>query len=216
MTRGRRRLLPVLAVLVAVIVGLLAAADVTARVVAQQALAQRLRTAVPTATTVDAQIRSFPFLGRLLVSGHIGEVDAHATGVSVHGLRFDSIAVSLRGVELDRTQLLEDRRVVLENIDAGRAVAQVTQADLSAALGVPVTLADGRATVTVLGRHLGADLAVRDGRLVVNGAGVSLPALSVVAPLLPCPADAEVVTGRVVLTCDFTGVPVELRTPAQL
>jgi len=66
--------------------------------------------------------------------------------------------------------------------------------------------------VTIAGRRVGAGLAVQNGRLVVAVAGFSLPTIHVTAPLLSCPPDARVVPGQVLLSCEFTGVPQELRT----
>jgi hypothetical protein len=51
---------------------------------------------------------------------------------------------------------------------------------------------------------------------VVGGVGLSLPVLDLVAPLLPCVAGAEIAPGRVLLTCDFTEVPAELRAGVDL
>jgi hypothetical protein len=212
----RRRSRAPLLILLLGIVGLLAVADVTARTVAQRELADRLRVAVPGATATAAEIHSFPFLPRLVLSGGVPQVDARVNGVTVRGLTFDVIQVDLDGVRLDRDQLIRDRRVVLEGIERGRVRAEVTADALSEAVGVPITLEDGRASVTIRGRQVGATLAVRENRLVVGGVGVSLPGLELVAPLLPCVADADVEPGRVVLTCEFTEVPRELLVSAPI
>ena len=215
-TPSRRRRGAALLIVVVVLAGLLVSADVVARKLAEDELAARVKTAVPTAATTSAQLRSFPFLARLLVSGDVSEVDAAVGDVTVQGLRFASIAVDLHGVRVDRDQLVRDRRVVLQKIDRGRVEARVTAEALTEALGVPVSLEQGRASVTIAGRTLGAELEVENGRLVVGVTGFSLPAIHVTAPLLPCVANARVVPGVVLLTCDFTEIPKELRTPAQL
>jgi hypothetical protein len=214
--RGGAFLAVVLVVLAAVLVVALLVADVTARTLAEDALAARVKAAVPSASTTSAQVRSFPFLGRLLTSGRVPEVDAAVGDITVQGLRFASIAVALHGVQVDRDQLLRDRRVVLEKIDRGRVEARVTADALTEALGVPITLEQGRASVTIAGHTLGAELSVENGRLVVGVAGFSLPTIHVTAPLLPCVANARIDPGVVLLTCDFTEIPAELRTPAQL
>lgn len=205
-----------LLVTLVVLGGLLAVADVVAEDVAEGELETRLAAEIPEASGVSARISSFPFLGRLLTSGRVAEVDAQARGLEVEGLDLDVVAVDLDGVTLDRTLLWDDQRVAVTDIDHGRVRAEVTQAALSQRLGVDVRLESGRASVTVAGRRITAELSVRDGRLIVGGAGLSLPALDVVAPLLPCIADAEIVPGRVLLTCDFTEVPEELRAAVDL
>jgi hypothetical protein len=206
----------VVLLLVALIGGLLVAADVTARRVAEDELATRVAARVPEAGSTSAKVRSFPFLGRLLTSGKVSEVDAGATDITVRGLQFASVGVTLHGVKFDRRQLLRDRRVILTDIDRGRARAEVDAAALTEALGVPITLEPGKASVTVGGVKVGASVSVNDGRLIVGGVGVNLPGLSLVAPLLPCVPDAVVEAGRVVLTCDFTEIPDELRVDVQL
>ena len=207
MRRGGRALL----LLLAIIVGLPVVADLAARAVAQGELTSRLRARVPSAHGASARIHSFPFLLPLLASGRVGEVDAQVRDVDVQGLRFASIAVDLHGVQLDRGQLLDARRVVLDHIDRGGVRAEIGADALASALGVDVSLEDGRASVSIAGRRISAALAVRNGRLVVDGAGVSLPALSVVAPLLPCVPDAVIEGPRLVLTCQFTEIPDELK-----
>ncbi|MGH9278719.1 MAG: LmeA family phospholipid-binding protein [Acidimicrobiales bacterium] len=207
MRRGPARL-----VLALMIVGLLVSSDLVARTVAERRLAARVATAVPAADATSAHIHSFPFLARLLSSGHVSNVDVRVRGVEVRGLRFDSITVDLEGVQIDRTELVGNGRVVVEKVTRGTVHAIVTEAAISQLTGVPVHLEAGRASVTVFGREVGVDLAVRDARLVIGAAaGISLPGFDLVAPLLPCIPDAEILAGRVVLSCEFTDVPVELR-----
>ena len=55
----------VILMLLLLIAGLLVAADLTARRVAEDELAARVKAAAPTATSARAEVRSFPFLGRL-------------------------------------------------------------------------------------------------------------------------------------------------------
>jgi hypothetical protein len=196
-----------------VVVGaLLLVADMVAESLAEAELEARLEQEVPQATSVSASITSFPFLGRLLTSGRVAEVDARARGLEVRGLKLDVVDVDLDGVTLDRRILVDDKRVAVTDIDHGRVTAEVTQAALSDRLGVDLRLEAGRASVTVAGRRITASLEVRNGELVVSGVGLSLPALDVVAPLLPCIANAEIVPGRVLMTCAFTEVPEELQS----
>ena len=213
--RRRRRWSPLVVMLV-IVLALLALADFGARRIAEQELAGRVRDAVPTAGDASAEVRSFPFLPRLLASGDVPEVDARVGPVTVEGLRFDFIAVELHGVQLDRDELLGRRRVILERIERGEVRAEVDQAALSEVAGVPITLENGRASVQVKGVTVAANLSVRDGRLIVGGAGISLPALNLNGPLLPCVANAEILAGRVALTCEFTEIPRELIPSVQL
>ena len=192
------------------------AVDVSVRKVAQDELARRVANRVPAATSTSAQIRSFPFLGRLLLSGEVPEVDAAATDVTVRGVRFASLGVALYGVTIDRREVLSNRRVVMSGIDRGQARATLDAAALSEYFGVPITLEPGKASVDVGGVKVAATVSIVDGQLKVSGVNVPSPALSLVAPLLPCVPNARIELGRVVLTCDFTEIPQELRVGAQL
>lgn len=205
----------VLLVLVVFILGVLVAVDVMAKNVAEEELAKRVRVEVPQAEASSARIRSFPFLARLFTSGRVSEVEAEASGVTVRGLRFTAIEVSLRGATFDRDQLVRDRRVVLQRIDAGTVRAEIGEGDLSRALGVPIRLSDGRGSVTVAGREYSAELEVRRNRLVVAGVNLDLPEIDLLAPLMPCVGNAQVQTGRILLSCDFTEVPQEFLDRAQ-
>ncbi len=203
-------------VLLALILALLVVGDVTAKRLASDELAARLHSEVPEAGATSAAIHSFPFVPRLLMSGRVAEVDAGVRDLTVEGLRFATIAVTLHGVDLDRDQLVNDRRVVVERIDRGEVRAEVSQEAISELLGVDVTLEGGRASVQIGGQRVGADIAVQEGQLILGGAGVSLPALTLpTVPLLPCVANAEIGPGRVVLTCEFTEVPQELLAETQ-
>jgi hypothetical protein len=113
-------------------------------------------------------------------------------------------------VRLDRDELVRNREIVLQDIERGQVRGEVPEGSLSDAFGVPVRLDDGRAEVTVAGAILGADLSISDGRLQVSGLGIRLPSVDLTGPLLPCIADAVILSGRVVLTCDFTEIPTEL------
>lgn len=206
----RRRRWPAALTLAAVILGLLVAADVLARSVAERKLADRVARQVPDAEAASVRIRSFPFLARLLAGGRVPGVEVSARGLDVRGLRFASVTAELHGVDIDRAELLQHGRVMVEQVRQGTVRAVVTSQALEGLTGVPIRLEDGRATVTVGGIEVGAEVAVRDGRLVIGGTGVAIPGIELGAPLLPCLPDADIRPGRVELSCTFTEVPREL------
>lgn len=158
-----------------------------------------------------AHIESFPFLGRLLTSGQVSRIQVAAADVTVDGLTFARVAVDLRGVTLDRSRLMSDQKVVLSSLDRGTATAEVTQEQLSERLGVPVTLLAGKAQVRVAGQTVTAAAVVTDNMLRLSVTGLSVPALRIPKlPLLPCAADAEILPGRIRLTCRVDEVPAAL------
>lgn len=194
-----------------VIGGLLLAADLGSRAVVESQLRQRVEAAAQPAGGAKARIRSFPFLGRLLASGSVSRVQVSVADVTVEKVTFAHLSVDLHKVVFDRDKLLSDRVVELRSIGQGTGVAEVSQAELSSLLGVPVTLEAGRARVKALGQQVTATATVRDNTLRVSASGVTLPPLRIPKlPLVPCVTNAEILPGRVRLTCDLDRVPVEL------
>lgn len=203
--------------LLLVIVGLLLAAlDVAVRLTVESQLEARLAQEVPQAGSTDVSVHSFPFLLRLLLSGDVSGVSAEVTDLPTDRVTFDVVSVDLDDVRVDRDVLVSDRQIELENIGRGTASAEVTQSELSDALGVPVVLTPGRAGVRVGGATVSASVAVRNGSLVFSGVRVPLPPLRVPQlPLLRCNPSAEVLDGLVRLSCRVDAVPQELLREAQ-
>jgi hypothetical protein len=153
-------------------------------------------------------IDSFPFLGRLAASGHVSSVRADASDVTVSRLRFSSIHVDLHDVEVDRRRLLSDRQVDIRAVGRGEATADVAQADLRQALGgLPVTLGDGRVTVTIRGVTVAVSATVRDNVLRLSAGPLTVPAITLPKlPLLPCITDAVARPGVLRLSCQVSRV----------
>ena len=198
------------------VLGLLVAADMAVRSVAESQLRDRVATAATSrgatmtgATT--ARIESFPFLGRLLTSGEVSRIRVSAADVTVEGLTLARVALDLHGVTFDRDRLLSEQKAVLTDLDRGTATAEVTAEQLSDRVGVPVTLTAGKASVRVAGQTVSATASVTDNTLRLTVAGLTLPGLRIPKlPLVPCVADAEILPGRVRLTCTVDQVPAEL------
>lgn len=187
------------------------AADVGVRSAAESQLRDRVTVAAAPAGATSARIESFPFLGRLLASGGVSRIRVSAAEVTVEGLTFARVAVDLHDVTFDRDLLVSERQVVLESLARGTAVAEVTQEQLSERLGVTVTLEAGRARVRVAGQAVTANASVSDNTLRLTVSGLSVPTLRIPRlPLVPCVANAEILPGRIRLTCTVTEVPAEL------
>ena len=191
-------------------------ADVAARGVAEDQLRDRLAARAGAAgvgsSDVSAQISSFPFLGRLLVSGTISEVDVSLLDVTVRGVTFASVGVELRAVRIDRYSLVQDRRLALESIGRGTAVAEISGDEVSRLLGVTILFEDGQAQVRVGGELVTVAARLEGPSLVVEAGGITLPPIEI--PPLPlvsdCLSRTEIVAGRLRLTCVLDEVPVEL------
>ena len=198
-------------VLLAVILGLLAAAYLGVRAAVESQLEDRVELAARPGGEATARISSFPFLARLLTTGEVSRVEVAAAAVTVESLTFSRLAVDLDDVTLDRDRLLADRKVVLSDLRRGTAEAEVSQEELSQRLGVPVTLEAGRARVRVAGQTVTATASVRDNVLRLSVSGFAVPPLRIPRlPLVPCVADVQILPGRVRLTCTVDQVPPEL------
>ena len=186
-------------------------ADVGVRSVAETQLRDRVEAAVTPAGATSARISSFPFLVRLLTSGDVSRITVAAADVTVEELTLARVAVDLHEVTLDRDRLLSEQAVVLEALGRGTAEAVITQEQLSERLGVPVTLESGQARVRVAGLTATARATVSDNTLRLSVSGFNVPSLrSPRLPLLPCVADAEILPGRIRLTCTVDRIPPEL------
>jgi hypothetical protein len=199
-------------VLLVAVVGLLLVADVAARRASESQLERRIVKDVPGTTAATVRIDSLPFLGRLAVSGRVPAVHAVADDVTVSRLRFSRISVDLHDVRIDRGRFFRHRQIDLEDVERGSASAEITQADLRAALGdVPIVLEDGRIGVTIGGAKASVSVSLEDNRLRLNAGRVSIPTITLPRiPLLPCVTDAVAEVGRLRLSCTLATVPDEL------
>ncbi len=178
-----------LAILVVVAV-LGAAVDVTTRRLAERQLTSRVHDAIGDAGPTDAEIHSVPFLGRLLAAGDIARVRVHQEDVGANGLTFDSIDVDLRGVRIDRSQLLGHRRVELTGIDGGTVTAVIGSTEV----------------LRIAGRALLGDVRLENGVLIIGGVRLDLAG----SPLLPCATQVRLAGVSLVVTCTLHEVPKEL------
>lgn len=195
-----------------VLAGLVAltAAEVVVPPRIEQGVEERVANQVPEATSVDATLRSFPVVARVLATGRIERLVVTLHDVARGEVRLDSVRVDVRGIEVSRRALL-DGEVDLEHVDSAALTATITEEDLEEAL--PGAVADlrllpGRAEVTVAGQTVGSDVTVRGGRVVfdlgpLGDVGVALPGQD----FFPCPLEGEVVHGAVHLFCTLDEVP---------
>lgn len=190
----------------------LAAVDQGARLFAEAKLAARAGEAATGESATSASITSFPFLGRLLVSGSVAEVRVRVDGPRAGGLRLSTVVVEASGVALDRSRLTSGE-VRVEDIDSGSVAVEVDGEALAEAVNLPVTVGDGRVGVGVGGATVTADAEVEDGALVLRAAGA--PALRVPVArtgLAPCAVTTLAVVGdRVRLACEVDELPEVLR-----
>jgi hypothetical protein len=195
-------------VVLAVLAGLLVVADIAARAFAEGKIASRMESATRGEADADADIDSFPFLGRLLATGSAGDVHIRMTNVPAQRIAYSALEIDLSGVKVDRDLLLQ-REVEVTDIDEGTLAVELTAPALSRALGIPVEIRAGAVEVTVQGRKVPARASITGGdalQLTVDplpGQRIPIPR----SPLVPCVSRAEVRGDRVRISCTFEEVP---------
>lgn len=195
-----------------ILLTVLGAVDQGARVFAENKLEEKARAEVRGASSVEAGISSFPFLGRLLVSGSVSTVEVRAEKTVLGDLLSASVEVDMRGVRLDRDQLFSGK-VELRGIDAGTVAIELDAAGLSRVLKLPVEIAGGEVRVTLAGRTLATRVAMDAGALVLDVAGLRTLKVPVARNgLVNCTAaNAEIRGDTIRLTCAVDEVPPALR-----
>jgi hypothetical protein len=202
-----RRLIITIAVLLVLLVG----ADFAAKAYATTQLRDRAKAAVRGATSSSASITSFPFLGRLLIGGSVQEVRVQIGPVVAGRVTFASVAVDLNDAHVDRNRLIRQREVRLTSIGSGTVTAELTDAEVSRLVGVPVSFGPNGVKVRVRGVQVNATVSVVNSSLVFAGAPVAVPLRIPRGPLFPCDATQAVARqGVVVVSCTISQVPPEL------
>ncbi|HEY3239773.1 MAG TPA: LmeA family phospholipid-binding protein [Acidimicrobiia bacterium] len=198
----------------------LVAADFAARAWAEAKLAEQAAAYYPPSSASSASIRSFPFLGRLLVLGDVPEVSLRMENLVAGILTLRRLEFDLRDVKVDRGELFAGRVRVVD-VGAGRVEALVDGSSLARAVGLDVRFTEGE--VEMHKNVRGTDVSAR-GRVTlegnrlrivpisVQGLGVPASAFSVTfdipgAELLPCQAEVRLVPGGVLVACAVDDVP---------
>lgn len=104
--------------LLIVLGGALVGAEVGSKAYAESKMEQVIEDRTPGQQDPRVEISSFPFLGRLLVSGTVGDVRMRANAVQAGPVTLDNVELELTGVRVDR-DLLMQQEVKLREIDSG-------------------------------------------------------------------------------------------------
>jgi hypothetical protein len=211
------------AVVAVVLLLVLLLADQVARSWAEAKLRERAAAYYPPSTSASASIRSFPFLGRLAVSGDVPEVKLTMDDVRFDVLLVHRLSLDLEQVEVDKGELTRGRVRVLD-IGHGRIDLRIDGPSLARAVDADLRFTDG--SIEVHKRVGGADVVAR-GQVTLEGntlrlrptsvEGVGLPASAFaltyrLPPSLvpPCRVEVRTTSGGLVAGCTFTDVPESL------
>lgn len=218
----------ILLVIPTVVVLLLIVGDQAAKGWAESKLAQRAAAYYPPGSGSSASIHSFPFVGRLLVSGSVPRVDVNLDDLRIQAVLIRQLSIHVSDVKLNRSDLFHGK-VHLDDVGQGKIVATIDGPSLAKAAGLDLRFAPGE--VTVHERIQGVDVTAR-GKAAVKGntvtvtptavEGLNVPpshfAVSYRIPgieILPCQADVKVVQNGLVVSCDVTDIPPALVQAAQ-
>lgn len=191
------------------VVLLLGGGDVAAKQYAQHQIEQRAQIQAGDGATAKAAIHSFPFVGRLLVTGSAGDLDLRVHHVVAQAVTFSTVRVQLYDVHVDKGKLLGQRKVELTSIRKGVVTVGIDQAELTKRVGFPVTVSGGKVSVDVRGQTVVAVPSVVNGSLRLQLG--PLPALTVPIPktdLIACQVATVVLNGgEVRLSCETDNIP---------
>lgn len=203
------------------VVAALVAVDSTARAVAERAISHQLavRSSRPGGAN-QAHIRSFPFLGRLLLGGQVARVDftVELAGDGAGGLAV--LDGRLDGVTVSRGSLLREQRVRVTGLRHGAAGLDLSERLISSMAHLPLQVEAEGISVVVSGVKVPATVSVTAaGRLRLELAGVrgfdlGDARIDRYRAVLVC---APTVTTRhdfVRLACGFDTIPPALRGAA--
>lgn len=193
-----------------VLLAILAGGDLLARSIAEQQVADQVKSEVPASAHVSASIPVFPFVPRLVFWGSVPKVKVKVTDINGKPISLANVDVSVTGVEIDRHSLLNHRRVDLVAIDKGTVAAEVTQGALTDVLHIPVQIASGRVTIVLSGQTLTVVPSInKNNQLVlapVGGGAVQTIGVGQ-ANLVPCAGKVEVEEGKLRVSCTFDHIP---------
>jgi hypothetical protein len=195
-----------LAIAVAVLLVLLVGVDIVTRMWVQEKMASVISHDVPGVRKVRASISSFPFLGRLALQGQVSHVTIDLQGVTLEPVELTDLRASVDGFTMDRGDLL-DGHITVTKVAKVDVRAVFSDADLTKAAGVPVSVASDGVRATSGGRSIAVHVAVvgRDLRLSGGGASVTVPIPD--SDYLPCSPAVTTGEGEVSLECTSDHLP---------
>lgn len=189
--------------LVLLVVLLALAVELVAPQLAASSIEDHVRSQTEGVVGVSADVGPFPVVTRLLATERVQRLSVTLDEVAAQQLTFTSVQLELRGVELDRNELL-DGNVRVRGMQGGRATAHLDGNALTEALGVPVRVEDDRLFTEVAGQEIEVPLATQDGELALPA---ELPDI-VLPDLVTCTdVTTAVEDDRIELSCTLQDVP---------
>lgn len=188
------------------VAGALVMLELVAPSLVEAAVEDQVAQRTPAVTRVTADVSSFPLVSRMVATGEMRHLEVALDELVHRELTFASLRLTLEGIRLDRAALAGGD-VAIEGIARGEVVAEVTEASLVEALGVPAELGPGGRLLRSAAETLAGRLLAEAGALVVDDLPEAVARIPLPEDLIPCVPDIEVTDGRLVLRCTFDSVP---------
>lgn len=189
---------------------LIALADVVFVPVVEGRLEHRARAAAKSAS-VQADIGSFPVVGRALAVGEVASVDITWYGVAVGSMEATSLQLHLDGVGFDRGELFSGKARIT-GVESGDVRMLISASQLSRLFQRDVLIRGGEVRVRA-SRDVVVDVQVSatNRGLVLTAPGLEPVSAEVGEGQMPCAPGASVELGNLLLQCSFRGLPPILR-----
>lgn len=202
------RFLVKLVITLVVVLGLFAAFDVAIRVFLEGQIEQEVQDAPDLdVADVEASIDSFPFLGKLGLSGEVSSAEITLIDIVDDQLDVAELSVQADGIQFDRNALFQGS-VKVEDVDSATASLTLTDLAVSEAVGVSVSFAPGTVTVQTGAGTVQANASVVDGVLTLQAGSLGTFTLDLSLPqYLPCAPSAVAEQGQVTLSCTAEELP---------
>ena len=169
------------------------AVELVVPLLVEQRIEEDVREQTRGAIGIDADLESFPFITRLLLTGRVARLEVGLAQVVRRRLTFSTLAFDIEDIQLDRSALSR-RDLEVRGIGRATVTATLDEEALSEA-GAYVDL--GAADVAPQVR----------GRALVVGTGAAARSLPLPTDLFPCEPAARLQEEAIVLSCVVDEVP---------
>ncbi|MBW3536898.1 MAG: DUF2993 domain-containing protein [Actinobacteria bacterium] len=168
----------------------------------EEAAADRIRS-----ESVDVDLEGFPVVARVLVKGEVAQVEYRWGSPLLGRVRAQSLEVSLRGVGLARSDLLNGD-VRIEGVEAGELEVKIPLSEIGRLLERDVRIHQGQIVVslTPATEVVGSVSASADG-LVLTAGPLEPVAADFDRGIMPCAPRVTLDNRLVLLRCSFRGLP---------
>ena len=189
---------------------LMAAADPVFVPAAEARVEDRARAAAK-AASVEADIGTFPVVGRALALGEVSRLDITWFGVEVGAIQATSLHLHLNGVGFDRGELFGGEARI-KGVESGDVQMLIAPSQLSRLVGSEVRIHGGTLRVrATTDTDVEVQASATSQGLVLTAPGVGPVTAELGNARLPCAPTTSIDGDNLALSCSFRGLPPILR-----